>query len=120
MGEKPTLRQTHTYVELSVPKEVFEYVWIKLDEAGYQHALDEKEKAIDMQGLALVPEPSSTRYRSLDDVIRIRQLEAALADIWEAYGVVVSNSNGVSGVVERHLVPAIKYAKTLLPKPIGD
>lgn len=37
-------RSTRTFVELEVPSEVYNFVYLKLEEAGYQYALDEKAR----------------------------------------------------------------------------
>lgn len=50
------VRGTRTYVELPVPREVWELIWSKLNDAGYDHAIDNDEGVIDMHGLALVVE----------------------------------------------------------------
>lgn len=48
------VRSTRTYVELPVPREVWELIWSKLNDSGYDHAIDNDEGVIDMHGLALV------------------------------------------------------------------
>lgn len=64
-----------------------------------------------MHGLALKADPSqTTHYRTLDDVMRIRDLEAQIDAINKAWGVVISNGGAVSGPVTRHVMPAINEA----------
>ena len=47
------LRQTHTYVTMAVPPEVYELVRRNLLDAGYEHAVDDKQGELDMHGIAL-------------------------------------------------------------------
>lgn len=48
------IRTTRTYVTLAVPREFWELVWSKLNDAGYDHAIDNDDGIIDMNGIALV------------------------------------------------------------------
>jgi hypothetical protein len=50
------IRQTHSYVTMAVPSEVYELVRQKLLDAGYEHAVDDKEGELDMHGIALTKE----------------------------------------------------------------
>lgn len=45
---------TKTYVELPVPREVWELIWSKLNDAGYDHAIDNDDGLLFMDGIALV------------------------------------------------------------------
>jgi hypothetical protein len=50
---------TYTYVELEVSAATYDEIALKLREAGYTHAFDERREgppAIDMHGIALVKE----------------------------------------------------------------
>jgi len=60
------LKQTHTFVDLEVPRALFEHVEARLKEAGYEHAFEYDEEdhpgkdrprvvRIDMHGIALIP-----------------------------------------------------------------
>lgn len=46
------MRSTHTYAIMEVPREVFEVVKAKLEDAGYQHAIHDGD-TLDMHGVAL-------------------------------------------------------------------
>lgn len=43
-----------TYVELAVPREVWELVWSALNDAGYDHATDNDDGLLLMDGIAPV------------------------------------------------------------------
>lgn len=69
VGQRPELppsdmRQTHTYVTLDIPREFFELVRQRMDDAGYDHLLikeaDGKVVRIDMHGIALVLQPQES------------------------------------------------------------
>lgn len=60
-------RSTRTYVELPVPREVWELIWSKLNDAGYDHAIDNDEGVIDMHGLALVVDTNSEKNSGGED-----------------------------------------------------
>jgi len=49
---------TYTYATLDVSEKVYEEIYKKLKNAGYDHAIDEEKHLIDMHGIALVKEPS--------------------------------------------------------------
>lgn len=53
------LRTTHTFVLLDVPYEMYNLVREKLIAAGYDHAVDDTEKTLDMHGIALTPEEAN-------------------------------------------------------------
>ncbi len=50
------LTQTHTYVTMDVPPEVYALVRQKLLDAGYEHAVDDEQHQLDMRGIALTAE----------------------------------------------------------------
>jgi hypothetical protein len=54
MAAPSELRQTRTYVTMDVPPELYDLVRQKLLDAGYGHAVDDKEGELDMHGIALV------------------------------------------------------------------
>jgi len=58
------LRQTHTYAIMEVPSELYDLVRQKLLDAGYAHAVDDRDGELDMQGIALV---RSTTERGAND-----------------------------------------------------
>ena len=47
---------THTYVEMPVSSQTFQEIKRKLEEAGYQHAIDcsGETATLDMHGIALI------------------------------------------------------------------
>jgi hypothetical protein len=47
---------THTYAALEVTQSTFDEIAAKLKAAGYDHAFDDEEGAIDMHGIGLVVE----------------------------------------------------------------
>lgn len=49
---------THTFVTIEVPPECYYLVRSKLLAAGYDHAVDDKNRELDMHGLALTIEAS--------------------------------------------------------------
>jgi hypothetical protein len=49
------IRQTHTYATMEVPPELYYLVRKKLTDAGYSHAINDKDCELYMQGIALVP-----------------------------------------------------------------
>jgi hypothetical protein len=51
------LRSTHSYVTMDVPPEFYDLVHQKLLDAGYDHAVNDKEGELDMHGIALVKQP---------------------------------------------------------------
>ena len=58
------LKQTHTYVTLDVPSEMFEYVKKKLEDADYKHCFVEDK--IVMDGIALIEQKSlQEKYNEL-------------------------------------------------------
>lgn len=60
---------TYTYVIINVSKSTYEEIATKLDEAGYDHAIDD-DGTLNMHGLALVCEPGQSVEA------RLQQLEA--------------------------------------------
>lgn len=54
MGTRPIIRQTHTYAALEISKAAWEEIARKLRAAGYDHAFDLQERAIDMSGIGVV------------------------------------------------------------------
>lgn len=50
------LRQTHTIVTMDVPAALYDLVRQKLLDAGYGHAVDDREGELDMHGVALTRE----------------------------------------------------------------
>lgn len=53
------IRATHTFALVDVPPEFYALVRQKLLDAGYDHAVDDKEGTLDMHGLALVKESNA-------------------------------------------------------------
>lgn len=51
-----TIRSTHTYVTMEVPPELYYLVRQKLLAAGYDHAVNDEARELDMHGLALTIE----------------------------------------------------------------
>lgn len=49
------LRSTHTVVLLEVPAEAYEFIRAQLLAAGYQHAVDDNARQVDMTGIAITP-----------------------------------------------------------------
>jgi hypothetical protein len=48
------MRQTRTYVELDLPRAVWDLIHAKLDAAGYEHAIDMQNMTLDMQGIGII------------------------------------------------------------------
>jgi len=61
---------TYTYVTMEVSEATFNEIAKKLDDAGYDHAIDTEEGILDMHGLAL----TTSSQPSIED--RLKQLEA--------------------------------------------
>jgi len=61
------MRTTHTYVLMDVPKEFFELVQKKMQDAGYDRALidEDGQLRIDMDGIALVVEEATSKLSGL-------------------------------------------------------
>lgn len=53
------VRQTHTVATLAVPRELYEFVAKALRDAGYDHLFMHAREAIDMSGIAIVPQESN-------------------------------------------------------------
>lgn len=46
---------SHSYALMPIPKAVFDDVRGRLKEAGYDHAIHDEGKTLDMHGVALIP-----------------------------------------------------------------
>lgn len=55
---RPRITHTHTVAVLEVSADAFAEIKSKLEAAGYEHAINWREKHIDMTGIALACEPS--------------------------------------------------------------
>lgn len=55
--------QTHTYAVLEVSQTAYDEIAVKLRTAGYSHAFDDAERAIDMHGIGLTAEPTTLLMR---------------------------------------------------------
>lgn len=53
-----SVRVTHTYVLLAISRSAYDEIRQALLAAGYDHAVDDADHAIDMHGIAVTPKAS--------------------------------------------------------------
>jgi hypothetical protein len=73
------LTHTHTYVTMDVPADLYDIVRAKLLAASYEHAIDDKDGLLIMQGIALTKAAPGETYRAYNDPAVIARLLRALA-----------------------------------------
>lgn len=76
---------TYTVATMPVPAAVWEMIRAKLKEAGYSHAIDEREGTLDMTHIALVQEklsqkPANAHEQDARDMLRALRGSGALKD----------------------------------------
>ena len=91
-------KATHVYAELSVPREVWELIWSKLNDAGYYHAIDNDEGLLLMDGIALVVEKEDRFAESSAELVDLAKEAVGGANcdgVLRAHGVHRDSSNTV-------------------------
>jgi hypothetical protein len=71
---------THTYAIVEVSPSVYDEVKATLIAAGYEHAIDDREGVIDLDGLALQSDPSLAKDSSEKILDAAAELKEAITD----------------------------------------
>ena len=74
---------THTYALMDVSPEIYYEIRARLLSAGYDHAVDDKERRLDMEGIALI-----TNLEHREKMIEVRKrFESKFAAVWSKQGI---------------------------------